>query len=466
MDTGADAKPELRLIPKIDALVRHPELKEARAALGEPGVVELARLIAADVRREILAGAPASSLDACAERVRQHYLALATSRMRRVINATGVVLHTNLGRAPLSQEAVEAVTLAARGYEVLEVDVESGKRGGRGGFAERALSSLTGAEAALVVNNNAAAVLLVLAGLARGRGVVVSRGELVEIGGGFRVPEVMQSSGARLIEVGTTNRTRIGDFARALDEHADADVLLRVHPGNFKQIGFVEAADRRELARLAVDRGKLFVEDLGGGALVDLEAHAGLSGEPLARECIRQGAMLVCFSCDKVLGGPQAGAIVGRSSLVDKLRKDPLARALRLGPLPLAALEATLASYLAGDFGAIPVLAMLAMPLAEVEARVMRWCELLRGADVDAVPVHTEGRVGGGTLAEEPLPTVALCLEVPSAAELVRSLRAGEPPVFARVHEERVLFDGRTVLPHEDDDLVRAIIAAVRALRT
>ncbi|MSP26432.1 MAG: L-seryl-tRNA(Sec) selenium transferase [Myxococcales bacterium] len=462
MEDSDRANAALRHVPKVDALALHSDLAEARRALGESRLVVLARDVAAEVRREVLAGGVAPSIDACAERVNDRVRVLLQQRIRRVINATGVVLHTNLGRAPLSRDAVAATLSAARGYEALEVSLAGGKRGGRGAFAERALALLTGAEAALVVNNNAAAVLLALAGLGRGRGVVVSRGELVEIGGGFRVPDVMASSGARLIEVGTTNRTRIADYERALDEHEDADILLRVHPGNFRQTGFVESAERRELARLAVARGKLFIEDLGGGALIDLEAYAGLAGEPVARECIREGAMLVCFSADKVLGGPQAGAIVGRGTLVEKLRRDPLARALRLGPLPMAALEATLASYLAGDFEAIPVLAMLRTPVASVHARVVRWCAALARAGVPAEAVEVDGRVGGGTFADHPLASVAAELRVASAAEFTERLRTGEPAVLPRIHEGRVLLDGRTVLPCEDDELCDAVVRAYR----
>ena len=327
----------LRHLPKVDKLAGHACLASVRAQVGDNVLSRLARGVVAELRSAALSGQAPPDLDAAAVLLHARAAALLRMRAQRVINATGVVLHTNLGRAPLSPAAVDALAANAAGYTTVELDLRSGKRGSRGAFAESALAQLCGAEAALVVNNNAAAVLLALTSLAQGRGVVVSRGEQVEIGGGFRVPEVLARSGATMIEVGTTNRTRISDYAEALDQFPDVAVILRVHQGNFRQSGFVARPALAELAQLARERDVLLVKDLGGGALVDLASLAGLRGEPVASDCVTAGAHLVCFSCDKVLGGPQGGVVVGEAELVDRLRRDPLARSLRLGRLPLVA---------------------------------------------------------------------------------------------------------------------------------
>jgi L-seryl-tRNA(Ser) seleniumtransferase len=447
----------LRSLPKIDRVVAHPSLEGARGALGVAVVTELARQAVARARARIREGEPGATLDAVAADVDALAQVRQRQRIRRVINATGVVLHTNLGRAPLSAEALEALTTTAGGYVALEVDRASGKRGGRGAATERALAELTGAEAALVVNNNAAAVLLALAAVACGRGVVVSRGELVEIGGGFRIPEVLARSGARMIEVGTTNKTRMADFARALDEEPDVAAILRVHPGNFRQTGFVERPSLEALTELARARGVTTIEDLGGGLLADLQLP-GMSGEPLVGASVAAGVDLVCFSTDKALGGPQGGAVVGRSALVERLRRDPLARAVRMGRLPLVALEATVLQLLRGDRDGIPVLAALRRPVAEIRARAGRWAEALRSRSVDCEVVDLEAMVGGGAFAQETLASAGLALAGVAEEQLAR-LRRGEPPVFARIVDDRVVLDARTVLPGEDDDLLRAIEA-------
>ncbi|MDB5218034.1 MAG: L-seryl-tRNA(Sec) selenium transferase, partial [Myxococcaceae bacterium] len=312
---------------------------------------------------------------------------------------------------------------------------------------------------ALLVNNNAAAVLLALAAVADGRSVLVSRGELIEIGGGFRVPEVLARSGARLVEVGTTNRTRVDDYARALDRHDDVGAILRVHPGNFRQTGFVERPALRDLVALAHARGLRLVEDLGGGALVDHD-DVGLRSDPLVRESVEAGADLVTFSTDKILGGPQGGAIVGRGEVVEAARRDPLARALRLGRLPLVALEATLSAYLDGDLDAVPVVAMVRRSAEALRARVEGWLTALdAGAAARAVPVSSVA--GGGTYAGDDLPSWALALATDDADALVARLRAGDPPVLARIEGGAVLLDARTVLDDED----AALLAAVRAAR-
>jgi L-seryl-tRNA(Ser) seleniumtransferase len=458
----------LRAVPKVDVLARHALLETMRLRYGEGGLVRAARTVVARVRQDILEGGEAPSLEDAARAVLRMLREAELARLRRVINGTGVLLHTNLGRAPLSSEAAARAAEVGRGYDALELDLATGGRGARGGAVERALSTLTGAEAALVVNNNAAAVLLALTSLAAGRAVLVSRGELVEIGGGFRVPEVLERSGARMVEVGTTNRTRLADYERALDEHPDVAVILSVHPGNFRITGFTEQPSLTELAKLAEARGKWLVDDLGGGALLDLEAFAGLEGEPVVADRVRAGAHAVCFSCDKVLGGPQGGAIVGRAPLIARVRRDPLARALRLGPMPTAALEATLDHYLAGDLDAVPVLAMMRRPRDEVRARVERWRDALAERGRLAEVVACEGRVGGGTFAEEPVPSFALhvmCDGI-TADELARRLRTGDVAVLPRIAEGRVLIDGRTVLDGEDEPLLAALLTVTSEVTT
>jgi L-seryl-tRNA(Ser) seleniumtransferase len=382
-----------------------------------------------------------------------------------VINATGVVLHTNLGRAPLGADALAALAASAGGYTSIEIDLDTGRRGARGAFAERALAELTAAEAALVVNNNAAATLLALTAIVAGapaaaRRVIVSRGELVEIGGGFRVPDVCARSGAELVEVGTTNKTRLDDYARALDPGGVA-AILRVHPGNFRQTGFVERPRLTELAALARARGVPLVKDLGGGALVDL-APLGLTGEPLARASVEAGCDLVCFSCDKVLGGPQGGAIVGRAALVERARKDPLARAVRLGRLPLVALEATLAAMLEGRLDDVPALRMLRSTADELRARAEAWTAALAALGVEARVVELTSAVGGGALAEAELPSFGVALEAPDVDALAARLRGGNPPVVGRIHAGALLLDARTVQPGEDAALLGALAAAHR----
>jgi L-seryl-tRNA(Ser) seleniumtransferase len=447
----------LRSLPKIDRVVAHPSLEAVRGALGVAVITELARQAVAHARERVLEGEPGITLDAVAAIVEGLARVRQKQRITRVINATGVVLHTNLGRAPLSSEATRALNATAGGYVALEVDLATGKRGGRGAATERALAELTGAEAALVVNNNAAAVLLALAAIASGKGVIVSRGELVEIGGGFRIPEVLARSGARMIEVGTTNKTRAADYVRALDDEPDVAAILRVHPGNFKQTGFVERPSIQELAVLARTRGVTTIEDLGGGLLAELDVP-GMGGEPLVGASVAAGMDLVCFSADKALGGPQGGAVVGRASLVERLRRDPLARAVRIGRLPLVALEATVLQLQRGDRDGVPVLAALRRPLVDIRARALRWAEALRARGIACDVIDLEAMVGGGAFAEETLASAGVVLQGPAEESLAR-LRRGHPPVFARIAGDRVVLDARTVLPGEDHELLRAIVA-------
>ncbi len=429
---------ELRDLPSVDELAA-----DERLASTGPRVLVIAavRSALARAREEIQAGADPGDL---VGRVELELAAARGPRLRRAINATGVIVHTNLGRAPLAQEALERVTAVARGYSNLEYDLGEGGRGARQDHVAPILRRLTGAEAALVVNNNAAAVLLALAALAEGREVLVSRGELIEIGDGFRIPDVLARSGAHLHEVGTTNRTRAADYERAIGP--ETALLLRVHQSNFRVVGFTEQPRLAELVRVGRAHGIPVVDDLGSGVLVELE------DEPSARDALAAGADLVCFSGDKLLGGPQAGIVVGRGELVERLRRHPLQRALRADKLTLAALEATLALYLDPERAAreIPVLRMLAESAEAVRARAERLAGLV-GGDVE----QTVGRVGGGALPLAELPSFACSVE----EEVAARLREAEPPVVALVRDGRCLLDCRTIAAAELEEVARAVTA-------
>ncbi len=429
---------KLRDLPSVDELLRDERLASAPHELA----VSAARAVLERAREEIRAGGdPGSLVDAVTrelDRAQQPSL-------RRVINATGVLVHTNLGRAPLAEAALARVAEVGAGYSNLEYDLERGERGSRQDHLGPLLQRLTGAEAALVVNNNAAAVLLALAALAEGREVVVSRGELIEIGDGFRIPDVLARSGARLVEVGTTNRTRAVDYERAIGP--ETAVLLRVHQSNFRVLGFTERPELSELATIAKRSGLPLVDDLGSGAL------ARIGDEPTPAESLRAGADLVCFSGDKLLGGPQAGIVVGRAELVERLRRHPLQRALRADKLTLAALEGTLAPALdPSRRDEIPVLRMLHEPVEAVRARAERLAGLVGGEVEDTV-----ARVGGGALPLAELPSAACAVE----EELAEPLRVGDPPVVAVVRDGRTLLDCRTLT----DADVAAVAAAVSAAR-
>ena len=421
-------------LPSVDELLRDERLASEPHELA----VAAARTALEHAREEIAEGGePGSVADAAvAELARAR-----THSLRRVYNATGVLVHTNLGRAPLADAALARVVDVGRGYSNLEYDLESGTRGSRQAHLVALLRRLTGAEAALVVNNNAAAVLLALAALAEEREVVVSRGELIEIGDGFRIPDVLARSGARLVEVGTTNRTRASDYERAVGP--DTAVLLRVHQSNFRVVGFSELPALRELAEVARRHEIPLVDDLGSGAL------ASLGDEPTPGESLRAGADLVCFSGDKLLGGPQAGIVVGRADLVERLRRHPLQRALRADKLTLAALEGTLVLALdPSTRDAIPVLRMLHEPLERVRARAERLAELV-GGDVE----ETVARVGGGALPLSELPSFACAVE----EQLAARLRIGEPPVVALVRDGRTLLDCRTLTDDDVDEVASAV---------
>ncbi|MFL2546172.1 MAG: L-seryl-tRNA(Sec) selenium transferase [Candidatus Rariloculaceae bacterium] len=386
-----------------------------------------------------------------------------TSSFRRTINATGVIIHTNLGRAPLADEAISAISETASGYSNLEFDLESGKRGSRYQHIESLLTRLTGAEAAIVVNNCAAAVLLALSTVAKGSDAVISRGELVEIGGSFRMPDVIAQSGAQMVEVGTTNKTHIDDYAAAISE--SSSVLLAIHPSNFRIVGFTEKPALAQLAELAQSKSALLVEDLGSGSIVDLSA-SGLSAEPTVQASLKAGVDLVTFSGDKLLGGPQAGIILGREELIVKIRRNPLTRALRIDKLSLAALEATLRLYAAphDPLLKIPVLKMISEDASEVGRRADELLERLQKvAGVDGVVVDGVSYSGGGALPMDEIPTrvVQLRVENTTASQLAERLRSGDTPVIGRIADDVLHLDLRTVLDRDLPDLVAAVEQAV-----
>jgi len=425
---------ELRDLPSVDELAK---------ASDDPLAVDAAREVLAQARDEIRIGDEPGDLT---ERLHEQLRAVRAPALRGVLNATGIIVHTNLGRAPLPAAATERVAAVGRGYSNLELDLDSGTRGSRQDHVAGILKRLTGAEAAIVVNNNAAAMLLALAALAEGREVLVSRGELIEIGDGFRIPDVLARSGARLVEVGTTNRTSAADYARAAT--AETALLLRVHQSNFRVVGFAEQPSLGELAAVAGRLGVPLLDDLGSGALVDIP------DEPTAREALAGGADLVCFSGDKLLGGPQAGVVVGRAELVERLRRHPLHRALRIDKLGLAALEGTLLLYLEPEraLREVPVLRMICEPAEAVRSRAERLAALAGGTVEETV-----ARVGGGALPLAELPSFACAVE----ESLARPLRVGQPPVVGIVRDGRLLLDCRTLTDGE----VELAAQAVRACR-
>ncbi|MCL4459611.1 MAG: L-seryl-tRNA(Sec) selenium transferase [Chloroflexi bacterium] len=463
---------KLRELPSVDRLLQDERLQACIARFSRPTVLEAAREVLEEARRTITAGGPCPQFEELVQMIAARTAQSSESSLKVVINATGVVIHTNLGRAPLSPEATAAMVEAASRYSNLEYDLAEGKRGSRQVHVERALIRLSGAEAALVVNNNAAAVLLVLSALARGKEVIISRGQLVEIGGGFRIPEVMRQSGAKLVEVGTTNRTYISDYEAAISPKTA--MLLRVHSSNFRLIGFTHAVELGELAALTHGRGLLVVDDLGSGALLDT-AVFGLAHEPMVQESIASDVDLVCFSGDKLLGGPQAGIIVGKRTLVDKLKKHPLARAVRIDKASLAGLEATLRHYLRGEaLDKIPVWCMISMPLEEIEKCAQEWARAFTAVGARAVVIEGESTVGGGSLPGETLPTRLVALTVRSAGErgvdsgavkeLATRLRCGRPPLIGRIDRGRFLLDPRTVLPEQREQLIQTVRLALAEL--
>jgi L-seryl-tRNA(Ser) seleniumtransferase len=451
-----------RALPQVGRLIATPAGQELCRCFSRPAVVAAARAELEAARRSLLDGGDAGrsvSIAAILEGVGARLRERETAGLRRAINATGIVLHTNLGRAPLAAEALAAVAEIGDGYSNLELDVTTGRRGSRHRAAADLLCELAGAEAALVVNNNAAAVLLTICALAAGGEVVVSRGELVEIGGSFRIPDIIGQSGARLVEVGTTNKTRLADYARALTP--ETRVLLKVHPSNYRIVGFTGAVSTDALAALGREHGPVVIEDLGSGSLIDLRRF-GLPHEPTVPEALGAGADLVTFSGDKLLGGPQAGLIVGRRALIERLERHSLLRALRADKLTLAALQATLQLYRDPDRlkQALPVLAMLAQDEGALQARAERLQALLAGVDGLDVEIAAEvGYAGGGSLPEAGIPTRALRLRPRNIGvdELARRLQAHRPPVVARIAHGRLVLDPRTVRDGEVAEVGQAV---------
>ncbi|MBD0373247.1 MAG: L-seryl-tRNA(Sec) selenium transferase [Pyrinomonadaceae bacterium] len=464
----------LRALPSVDALLRRPEAVRLREKVGAERLANLAREVTEALRAKLQAEAEESestngdhtrealiteavrSLERACERD-------AAAALRRVINATGVILHTNLGRAPLARAARRAIADEAARYCTLEYDLEAGARGRRGARVEQLLAELTGAESALVVNNCAAAALLVLTVLSSGGFAIVSRGELVEIGGDFRVPDVMAQSGTRLSEVGTTNRTRLSDYESAIDE--DTRLIMRVHTSNYRIVGFTAAPSLSELARLAHDAGLPLYEDAGSGALVDLSRY-GLGDEPVISESIHSGADVVTFSGDKLLGSAQAGIIVGRGEIIERLRRHPLYRALRADKLALGALQATLEIYRRGaHLEEIPVLQRLSITREELKPRLRRFLSALRRKleheSLSFEIVEGESAIGGGAAPITRLETLLIALKHSSLSPdaLDRALRRSTPPVVARIAEDNVLLDLRTVAEDEEAELLDALIA-------
>jgi len=443
---------DLRSLPSVERLMQTAQAAGLIANFGRPQTLDAVRSVLVEVRKNNQPETPVPEIDSILSRVSSWLYAINKPSLLPVINATGVILHTNLGRAPISQSAASGMQRIAMSYSSQEFDLENGKRGSRDVHVESLLIRLTGAEAALVVNNNAAAVYLALSALARRRSVVISRSQLVEIGGGFRVPEIMQQSGARLIEVGTTNRVHLSDYTNAIEEYNPA-LVMHAHASNFKLIGFTSEPELGQIVEAAHARGIPFVDDLGSGALLDTAAF-GLAHEPTVQESLAAGSDLVCFSGDKLLGGPQAGILLGKKTLIQKLKKHPLARAVRVDKLCLAALAETIQHYLKDEaLSQIPIWQMISAAPNQIHARAQHWQTALGFGDL----VDGQSTVGGGSLPEETLPTTLLSLEGRHPNQLLKQLRCAEVPVIARVEADRVVLDPRTVLPDQDDQLIQCL---------
>jgi L-seryl-tRNA(Ser) seleniumtransferase len=445
---------ELRSLPGVDRILTEPRFSRSAKNYPHDLLVSVIREELERQRHSIQAGKSGAPLDEIITGILERLASIFTPSLRRVINASGVILHTNLGRAPLSQQALAAMEEVSRGYANLEFDLDSGNRGSRHVHVESLLCRLTGAEAALVVNNNAAAVLLGLTALAKRKEVLVSRGQAVEIGGGFRIPDVMRQSGAKLVEVGTTNRTYARDFEEAITPATGA--LMRVHSSNFRLVGFTSEVALEELVAIAKKHNLLVLDDLGSGTLLDTTAFR-LAPEPMVQQSVKAGASLTFFSGDKLLGGPQAGIIVGEKQYIDKLKRHPLARALRIDKTRLAALATTLLHYLQEEaVTKIPLWRMIAAPLKDIEKRATRWSKAC-----DAKVMDGETMVGGGSLPGGSLPTKLVVIDGKKASEIARKLRLQAVPIIGRIDKDRLLLDPRSVLPEEDDIVINALSSLV-----
>ncbi len=451
---------QLRLLPSVDELLHSTTGQRLAQRYSRSMILKAVRASIAQARAQIRQGASCPSSDEMLA-VAEHILYEdQRPNLRPVINATGVIINTNLGRAPLSQEALQAVQQVAGGYSNLEYELESGQRGSRHTHVAALLCELTRAEAALVTNNNAAAVLLALTVLAAGREVVISRGQLVEIGGGFRVPDVMRQSSCQLVEVGTTNRTRLSDYAMAITERTA--LLLAVHPSNFQITGFTESTPVEALTELAHQQGLLLMDDLGSGCLLASERY-GLGHEPMPQESIAAGADVVCFSGDKLLGGPQAGILVGKAEVLERIGRHPLMRAVRIDKMTLAALEATLRHYQHEEADThIPIWRMISASPGRIAGRAARWVSRLQKNGILARTQPGESTIGGGSLPGETLPTTLLALDAGHVSipldELAKRLRQRSLPIIVRILRDTLLLDPRTVLEEQDKEVIQALV--------
>ena len=449
-----------RTLPGVDALLSDPRIIPLVERRSRRLILDFIRSALSDARRAIAAGAPAPSADDIIAAVVAQARAYARPWPRHLINATGVVLHTNLGRAPLSHAAIAAIQAAAQGYSELELDLASGRRGSRQARISELVSRATGADAALVVNNNASAVMLGLAAIAAGKEVIVSRGEAVEIGGGFRVPDVLRQSGATLVEVGTTNRTYARDYETAITPNTGA--LLAVHASNFRVMGFTHTPQIAELVDVGNRHGIPVLHDLGSGCLLDT-TEFGLAHEPMPQESVSAGVGLSFFSGDKLLGGPQAGIIAGKRELIDIVARHPLARAMRIDKLSMAGLAATLMHYISGEaVAAVPIWKMIAAPDDALRSRANQWAAALGES---ASVTESQSTIGGGSLPGETLPSWVTAIDCRAvdggAAEIAKRMRQASAPVIGRIESERILLDPRTVLPTEDDALLQTATDAL-----
>jgi L-seryl-tRNA(Ser) seleniumtransferase len=456
-----DINQRLRALPSVDRVL------EALAGAGGPAILADAARRAVDrARAHVQDGEQTPPFEAVVDDARSLLASHRRSLLRPVINATGVLIHTNLGRVPLGREQLDAVAAVASGYSNLEYDLPGGERGSRYTHAASLVTALTGAEDAVVVNNNAAAVLVVLASLCSGREVIISRGELIEIGGEFRIPEVLAASGASLVEVGTTNRTHLADYERAITPETAA--ILKVHPSNYRVVGFTASVEARDVAQLARSHEIPFIHDVGSGLVASPEDLPWTSSEPLVDGALADGADIVTFSGDKLLGGPQAGVIAGRRDLVGIIARHPLMRAVRVDKMTLAALEATLTAYLEGRHRNLPLWAMATAPQEELERRaqavVGSLAEHLGATGVKVEAVATAATTGGGSLPGTDIGSWAVAVTHPekSASEIHRVLRQGDPPVIGRIQDDVLLLDLRTVPPSEDDPLTERVVSCLR----
>ena len=453
----------LRHLPAVDALLAHSLLQAEMARHNRDLVVDAARETLAAIRADVLAGgATVPPLDAIAAKTVAHMQKIVSPTLQPVINATGVIVHTNLGRSLLSERARRAVVEAAQAYNNLEFNLDAGKRGSRYHHAEALLCRLTGAEAAVVVNNNAAALVLSLSTLAAEKEVLIGRGQLIEIGGRFRIPDIMAQSGAKLVEVGTTNKTYLDDYENNLHT-VNTGLILQVHHSNFKIVGFTAEPSLAELVELGARYGIPVMHDLGSGTLLDT-AKYGLAHEPTIQESVASGAAVVTASGDKLLGGPQAGIILGRANIIARIKKHPLTRAFRVDKMTLAALQATLLAYLEGTAEEeLPTWRMVSLDVPTINRRARKWRRMLAQAGISAEVVDAESAVGGGSLPGQTLPTRALRIATPHAAKIAAKLRDAAVPVITRLEEGAIWFDPRTVLPEQESVLLAEVVESFRA---